>query len=465
MMTEELEKAYECLCAHASDDDKNLFEMASLKEFRHSAILGYLLSRKEGGRLRNLEALLQRVLPLADGEIDAEGAKVECERMVECDGRKRPVDVLCRFKNKALIIENKCRNAVDQERQIADYWAGVKAIGYDEKVSYEDKDIYVLYLPPMNDIKSPSALSVGTLDFDGKLAGHLIVRSYRSLILPWLKNDVLPNTGYRNGILINSLKSYIDVLEGAFGERSEHKDARSMLKRELADCLLVTDDSGLWDTTTTILEKIDFAITEEQKRGFADAQDNEIRRLTELQAALWNVRSLLREGKPLLDPDNLIYEVYWMLRNNPTPFAAKYMGNRVDAGLFFRSGRKGSIWDSCLVGDGDGVTHTAECVCDSLSLIRFLSKDEEGGDALCFGIGGLDANAPLIEQLRSEQGWSVDYDASKSWTKVVVDDEFLYDAREKTGGDQLWAIASAVSKQARRFSDLVCSGGFALIER
>ena len=116
---------YEKLVGDNPTIDKNLFEMASLKEFRHSAILGYLLSRKEHGRHVHLESLVKDIIPEASEWNFAE-AKVDCEFSVKVDERTRPIDILCRFDGKALIIENKCNGASDQHRQIADYWEGVK---------------------------------------------------------------------------------------------------------------------------------------------------------------------------------------------------------------------------------------------------------------------------------------------------------------------------------------------------
>ena len=82
---EELLKLYQTIFQdNGTPPDKNLFEMASLKEFRHSAILGYLLSRKEHGQCIHLKTLLGLIMP-QDALVDVENVIVECERMVECD--------------------------------------------------------------------------------------------------------------------------------------------------------------------------------------------------------------------------------------------------------------------------------------------------------------------------------------------------------------------------------------------
>lgn len=447
---ENLMALYKSLLGSDVPLDKNLFEMASLKEFRHSAILGYLLSRKEHGQYVHLKTLLAQIMP--PELIDVGDATVECERMVETSGRQRPIDILCRFGTKALIIENKCRGAADQENQIADYWAGVKALGY------TDEDIYVLYLPPMNGVSKPSEFSLGGLDFSSKLKGHLMVHSYRELILPWLKVDVLPQISYGHGALLDSLKSYIDLLEGAYGERPLSKDERARDLERLQKAIGVSDLPEVWRTTSDLLEKIESTMAEDQQLNPEDRHDDEIRKLSELHTYLWRVRNLLREQNPLLDPDNLIYEVYWMLRNNPTPFGAKNLRYKLDSGRFFTVGRKGSIWDSQVEKDTKGIEHTIEIVCDSGALVNYLS----GGTnktVLSFGIGNLRANAPLNDELHKELTYKIE-ECRDEWTKVIVCNDFLEDARRKTGGEMLWTIAEGIARQASNFSALIGPDAF-----
>ena len=115
--------------------DENLFEMASIKEYRHSAILGYLLNQEVHGEKIHLKSFFQRifgeVVPCPTGDIT-----IECEKSVTANGRTRPIDILVSSKDFALIIENKCRGAKDQENQICDYWEGVKGLGYTEEKIY-----------------------------------------------------------------------------------------------------------------------------------------------------------------------------------------------------------------------------------------------------------------------------------------------------------------------------------------
>lgn len=459
---EKLLKLYQTIFQdNGTPSDKNLFEMASLKEFRHSAILGYLLSRKEHGQCIHLKTLLGLIMP-QDALVDVENVIVECERMVDCDNsskRHRPIDILCQWGRgdgrKALIIENKCRGAGDQEGQIEAYWKGVKKLGY------EGKNIYVLYLPPMNGSVKPSEFSLGNLDFSGELKGHLMVYSYRELILPWLKTDVLPQICYGHGALLDSLKSYIDLLEGVYGERPLSKDERAQDLDRLMKAISIKDLSDAWEKSSHLLEKIESAMAEDQQHVPEDRREGDIRKFSELQAFLWRVRSLLREQDPLLDRDNLIYEVYWMLKNNPTPFGAKYLRCKLDSGSFFTVGRKGSIWDSCKIND-----HVVEVVCNSEELFYCLSKTkpedemEQKKSVLQFGIGGveLDSADELSKSLTERMKpmlCETKFLKTEKWMIINVSNNVFNDAKKSHGGELLWKTAEVIANVSHKFYETI----------
>lgn len=464
---QKLGELYTAVCAGGVQDDKNLFEMASLKEYRHSAILGYILARKVNGRYIHLESLVKRIMPTSEHKGIAE-AQVGCEYFVNSGkGANRPIDVLCEFNGKALIIENKCRGAGDQGGQIVDYWEGVKKKGKPNQAGkYEDEDLFVLYLPPMNEIKGPATESKGLL-FEGRLRDHLMVYSYRSLILPWLKEDVLPRISYGHGVLIDSLKSYIDMLEGIYGARSAVRDERSreleafMSARGLKDL----PNKMVWDAATNVLLSIERELTEKRNAEDGQHSDDLALKLSELRASIWRIRAYLREQRPLLDPDNLIYEVYWMLRNNPTSFGAKYMHSRLDSGWFFVDGRKGSIWDQRTIKDADRKDHYLELVCDSDCLIKFLNSDktEERAGILRFGIGGLgqDCARSLLVKFK-DQEYCGEYVDNADWLQLRSENTAFQTALSKDGGEKLWAVAEAIADCARKFSELLKCEGFVL---
>lgn len=457
-----LNDIYERLLGDSPTLDKNLFEMASLKEFRHSAILGYLLSRKEHGRHVHLESLVKDIIPEASEWNFAE-AKVDCEFSVKVDKRTRPIDILCRFDGKALIIENKCNGASDQYRQIADYWEGVKKLESEKGCKYDDKDIYVLYLPPMNNIKWPSDDSLGELKgrFESDLKGHLIVHSYRKLILPWLREDVLPHVCYGNGRLVDSLRSYIDMLEGSYGERSLLVDERAKEVVKFSKMIGVqnplidwSDAFKVWNKMLEVLTRVENLLGEDTRTEPENRNESESRKLAELNAAMWRIRTFLREQNPVLDGDNLIYEVYWMLRNNPTPFGAKNMTERLDSGMFFVNGSKWSIYDSRIVTKG-GKEHTVEVVCDGAALLSYL-KDDPSGNIITLGIGGLTNG---VDKLTSRYNNGVKC-LDNGWIKISIDNKDFEGVGAEKGGALLYEVAKRIAKRAKEFSEMLRESKF-----
>lgn len=429
------------LCAGCEQVDKNLFEMANLKEYRHSAILGYLLNRKEQGQRVHLNSFLARVFgarkPALAGEVE-----ICCEKWVGCSKEKRPIDILVTAEKFALIIENKCRGASDQDTQIFDYWSGVK-----KERGFDEKDIYVVYLPPLNAFSTPSANSLGELRkrfaANGDLSGHLMTYSYRDLILPWLTEDVLPNITYGVGMLADSLRCYIDLLETMFAVRSESRDVRVSACNEFRKYLKLDDAADLWESTTNYLSSIDKVLSPNAQMQLSE---NAANRLGALQSKLWEVRSVLREDNPLLDPANLSYEVYWLLRKNPTPFASKFILDNLNTGLFFQAGRKQSAWDSVLYND-----HCLECCFNVNEFVNYCNG-RESGSILEFGVGGVDESCFL-----QDEGWKMRYLQDKRWMVFPVDNAQFSTAKKSKGGDMLWKIALTVAVEAQRFSKFIKS--------
>ena len=427
--------------------DKNLFEMANLKEYRHSAILGYLLGRKEQGKKVHLASFCNRLFGgrLPCGKFD-DAVEVLCEEWVDCPNGKRPIDILIKTNDFSLIIENKCRGAHDQDAQICDYWDGVKKCGFPEE------NIYVLYLPPMNTFSAPSDASIGIelkqrFSAKGDLAGHLITCSYRDLILPWLKEDVLPNICYGSGVLADSLSCYIDLLEGMFAVRASSRDARIAICKKFGEWIGQSDSGSLWKSATDCLGEIDEVLSDKTQNVLAEKEAN---LLGTLQSKLWEVRSVLREHDPLLDPSNLTYEVYWLLRKNPTPFASQYIRFKLESGLFFQTGRKQSTWDSV---EYDG--HWLECCFHVDEFVKYC-KGKSCGTILTFGIGNV--NESDCKQLK-EAYREYEYLTDSKWLTIFTVNVNFGVAKGLSGGVLLWSVAETVASECKRFSDAIKSFG------
>lgn len=427
--------------------DKNLFEMANLKEYRHSAILGYLLDRKEHGKRLHLKSFCRRLLGdrMSDGALSVhDDATISCEKRVVCgQNGKRPIDILVETTGFALIIENKCRGALDQEAQISDYWKGVEQLD-------PQKSIYVLYLPSMNSFSAPSDKSLGDLKdrfgIGGDLAGHLMTYSYRDLVLPWLKEDVLPNISFGSGILVDSLRCYIDLLEGMFAIGTDDRDKRRKVYANFVKWINPTEQANstdLWKLVSEYLDDIDEVLG---NKAQVAVSENEANMLGGLQSKLWGIRGVLRERDPLLDPPNLSYEVYWMLRKNPTPFASQYIRSALESGLFFQSGRKQSTWDSV-----EYKGHWLECWFHVDEFVKYC-RGGSCGAILTFGIGGMSEDD--CQQLKAADS-EVRYRKDSRWLTISVVNEKFKDAKGEAGGEMLWKIAETVAGEAGKFSDLV----------
>ncbi len=307
--------------------------------------------------------------------------------------------------------------------------------------------------PPLNSFDKPSDSSLGRLKghFDeksGDLKGHLITSSFRDLILPWLRDDVLPNLSFGTGILVNSLCCYIDLIEGMFGERKGNRDEREVaLVRFQNDCqdrgFNELNDQALWKVATERLTDIDAALNE------PDLTETDARSLEDLRRALWDIRSVLREKNPLLDPTNLSYEVYWLLRNNPTAFAAQNAIAKLDSGLFFKSGNKREAWDNPLWNG-----HRLECWFHHDEFASFCRDiNNKCGPILTFGIGTVgESDFPKLTSSFK------DFDRTKffqdnNWRSFEISNDIFSEAKNLHGAEMLWKIAEIIAKEARKFSN------------
>ena len=137
----------------------------------------------------------------------------------------------------AVIIENKIRWAVDQDKQLERYVEQVRLHGG------PTENIYVIYLTSDGSKKVESySLTNKTKQYLGMTEednGRFIPMNYNRDILPWLKEDVLPNLKYKEELLITGIKQYIDYLEGLLGLRKTDKNINRVMKKELYNKLSI----------------------------------------------------------------------------------------------------------------------------------------------------------------------------------------------------------------------------------
>ncbi len=197
-----------------------LLDLCGANENAHTKILVQLLKYKAGENYPFLESLLERWF----GYINLEFNYQE----LELTFNKGFIDGLIRDNRQAVIIENKIHYAQDQDQQIK---------GYVEKIETRFRiaknNIYVVYLTRYGDKKVSDNSCPEELK---KELGGFIESNYCYDILPWLKEDVLPNCKLKDECLIAALKQYINHLEGLCGQRNSNGMEEKLvewLKREL----------------------------------------------------------------------------------------------------------------------------------------------------------------------------------------------------------------------------------------
>lgn len=207
---EEQEKAPYNLC---------LLDLCGANENAHTKILVQLLKYKANEEYPFFESLLERWFRNIN-------LKFNCQEL-ELFFNKNFIDGLIKDNQKAIIIENKIHYAQDQDKQIQRYVEKVKEYGIDLE------NIYVVYLTRYGDKKVSGDSCSEELK---KELGAFVESNYCYDILPWLKEDVLPNCKLKDDNLVSALKQYINHLDGMFGQRSSNgmdEKLKEWLKQEL----------------------------------------------------------------------------------------------------------------------------------------------------------------------------------------------------------------------------------------
>ena len=179
----------------------NLLDIWHPNENAHTKILLQLIKYRANENYPFLESLLERWFRSINLKIDYE--------KLEISFNKDFIDGLIKDDQKAIIIENKIHYARDQYNQIKRYVEAVEAYGIDLE------NIYVVYLTRYGDKKVTE--NSCPEDLKEKLGGF-VESNYCYDILPWLKEDVLPNCKTKDVALIASLKLYIEHLNEICGK-------------------------------------------------------------------------------------------------------------------------------------------------------------------------------------------------------------------------------------------------------
>ena len=188
----------------------NVIDELYINENGHSRIMAKLLQYKsENQHYEILESLIVYI---------AENMKKDsfgCVKVInpEITQEKERIDLWVREKGQyAIIFENKIYNAADQDAQLSRYIEKTKGYGF----SYDQ--IYIVYLSQNGG--EPDEQSWG--DYKNDFQSRYVNLSFRSHILPWMKEQVLPNVRIRETTFRSAIEQYIDYLEGFFELRTQN---------------------------------------------------------------------------------------------------------------------------------------------------------------------------------------------------------------------------------------------------
>ncbi|WP_214051618.1 PD-(D/E)XK nuclease family protein, partial [Morganella morganii] len=173
----------------------NLVDIFKPNENDHNQVVADILNYKVNGENIFLSSFLLQCFK-CDISFDCKKTDITSE--------KYRIDILVKNKEKAIFIENKINNAIDQQEQLKRYIDIVKHLGIKEE------NIFVIYIKRRNkDIYPSDSLSV----YHNSFGNRVSVSSFSDEILPWLTNDVLPNINEKNSNLFYFVSQYIDYLE------------------------------------------------------------------------------------------------------------------------------------------------------------------------------------------------------------------------------------------------------------
>lgn len=148
----------------------------------------------------------------------------------------------------SIIFENKIFNAVDQESQLSRYIEKTKELSH----GYKDSEIFVIYLSQAG--QEPADQTWG--DYKETFQTRYLNLSFKNDVLPWLKEDVLPNIRLKDIYLHSAVLQYIDYLEGMFFLRNSNDKLLMDLTDLLKKGLNLEDSKGPVENYQIIQSKI-----------------------------------------------------------------------------------------------------------------------------------------------------------------------------------------------------------------
>ena len=213
----------------------NLIDELHADENAHSRIFAKLLRYKEKDKYPFLEKFLNDV---CNFNLSIEKPKV---KKVDSCGR---IDIPIFDKKYVVVIENKVTDkAPDQNGekggQLARYIETIR-----DNYRRELQDIFVVYTPKYTREPSDDCWK-NKNEFSHKINFKLRFRSlsYRDVVYPWFKNEILPVINKKDIYLRSAVEQYIDHLEGMFSLRKIDKKMNMELQKFIKQKFELNDEN------------------------------------------------------------------------------------------------------------------------------------------------------------------------------------------------------------------------------
>lgn len=270
----------------------NPFDFLKLRETDHSKILATLLNIKRG-KFYILESFLRFIGKSQESfsNLTTVSPKVLTEFWY--------VDVSILDRDYCLLIENKVKNANDQESQLARYIEGKL-----NSSDYKEEQIYIIYLSADNS-KCPSnqAWERNGKNYQQSFANRYIHLTIKDHICLWLKEllNEIPTEEYQ---LRNFISQYESFWEKQFSQSKYELEMNTELKS------LLTQSLGLNNTnkeealeivkrTRTDLEQMKTSLIELHSDIYSDSLDNEFKKIAKTLQNKYHTSYLnIGENKP-----------------------------------------------------------------------------------------------------------------------------------------------------------------------
>jgi hypothetical protein len=203
----------------------NFFNEINIFEIEHSKILFRLLNYTKNKEHYLLASFLKK---LKNDYPRFSFSEVYSKYNLELE--KSNIDLLIETSDgKAIIIENKINNAIDQEKQIERYVEVCK------KLKYKEENIYIIYLTRSGGLPSSGSFNIEQIK---QFGDRFISISYSDFIHGWLTKFSMPEEAEQDQNLELNIKLYQEHLCYALNiNTTEQKKNRKMIEELEKICL------------------------------------------------------------------------------------------------------------------------------------------------------------------------------------------------------------------------------------